>query len=416
MVRFPDEDDKVIFPDQWHGRPATPSPQLPAPATSARQALPNSEQEKLPFIEKDAIDSQLPALPAVPPLVPERSDFFEGDAPAADKVEAFLTRALAATGNDADKMTAALVPWICDSLLSNHSVKAYGRDFMDFVTRMQAQGIAPLQVTADQVKMYKRALLEDGMTPATVARRLSVLRGAYEQLAAKRLISWETAQDIAAVKAPGVQKNATPSLTQRQAIQLLEAIPTDSVQGIRDLAMMSVFFLTGCRVSAVTRACVGHLETDGVDHYLNVTEKRNRKRRKILLDAARPVLAYVARAGIKDDREGPLFRPISPDGLGLERRHLDRKTPWRLVKKYCEAAGIDPRRLGSRGIGIHSLRKTAINDAIRNGASMHEVREFAGHADIRTTEVYFVRKEEDAEVAARKIGIRVVRSEPRPIV
>ena len=60
-----------------------------------------------------------------------------------------------------------------------------------------------------------------------------------------------------------------------------------------------------------------------------------------------------------------------------------------------------------RGIGIHSLCKTAINDAIRNGATMHEVREFAGHADIRTTEVYFVRKEEDAEVAARRIQIRV---------
>ena len=70
------------------------------------------------------------------------------------------------------------------------------------------------------------------------------------------------------------------------------------------------------------------------------------------------------------------------------------------------AAGIDPDRLGGRGIGIHSLRKTAINDAIRNGASMHEVREFAGHADIRTTEVYFVRREEDAEVAARRIQIR----------
>ena len=52
---------------------------------------------------------------------------------------------------------------------------------------------------------------------------------------------------------------------------------------------------------------------------------------------------------------------------------------------------LDPTRMGGRGIGIHSLRKTAINDAIRNGATMHEVREFAGHADIRTTEVYFVR-------------------------
>ena len=42
------------------------------------------------------------------------------------------------------------------------------------------------------------------MTSATVARRLSVLRGSYQQLAAKGLISWETAQDIAAVKAAGV--------------------------------------------------------------------------------------------------------------------------------------------------------------------------------------------------------------------
>src|SRR4051812_31946903 len=140
---------------------------------------------------------------------------------------------------------------------------------------------------------------------------------------------------------------------------------------VRKTSLMSVFFLTGCRVSAVTGACVGHLETDGVEHYLHVTEKRGKKRWKILLDAARPVLAYLARAGIGDDKEGPLFRPMTPDARRLIRRHLDRKTPWRLVKNYCRAAGIDPDRLGGRGIGIHSLRKTAINDAIQNGASMH---------------------------------------------
>jgi integrase/recombinase XerD len=351
--------------------------------------------------------SGLPALPPPRPLLlPERSDFLDGDAPAADKVATFLANAVEASAGAAS-VTGALVPWICDALLSNHSVKVYGRDFLDFVRQMQTQGVAPLEVTADHVKLYKRALLEAGMATATVARRLSVLRGAYEQLAARGLISWETAQDIAAVKAAGVQKNSTPSLTQRQAVALLEAIPTDTLQGIRDLAMVSVFFLTGCRVSAVTHACVGHLETDGVEHYLNVTEKRYKKWRKILLNAARPVLAYVERAGIREDREGPLFRPITPDAVRLIRRHLDRKTPWRMVKKYCRAAGIDPERLGARGIGIHSLRKTAINDAIRNGATTHEVREFAGHSDIRTTEFYFVRKEEDAEFAARRIQIRL---------
>ena len=106
----------------------------------------NPVEEKVQIIEIDNADSQLPAvLPATPPrppLVPERADFLEGDAPAADKVQAFLARALEATG-DGSATAAALVPWICDALLSNHSVKAYGRDFVDFVRHMQAQGVTP---------------------------------------------------------------------------------------------------------------------------------------------------------------------------------------------------------------------------------------------------------------------------------
>jgi site-specific recombinase XerD len=192
---------------------------------------------------------------------------------------------------------------------------------------METQRITRLAVTADNVKHYKRVLLEGGRTSATVAGRLSVLRSTYKKLTAKGLVSWETAQDIGAVKAPSVQRNSTTSLTQRQAVALLEAIPTDTLQGIRDLTLMSILFMTGWRVSAVTGACVGHLETDGVEHYLHATEKRKKNRRKILLDAARPLVAYVAWAGIGDDREGPPIHPMSPDGAGLVRRYLDRKTP-----------------------------------------------------------------------------------------
>ncbi len=47
------------------------------------------------------------------------------------------------------------------------------------------------------------------------------------------------------------------------------------------------------------------------------------------------------------------------------------------------------------------VRKTAINDAFRNGASMREVREFAEHADIRTTEVCVIR------------NVRMRRQEPK---
>src|SRR5512132_4007845 len=81
---------------------------------------------------------------------------------------------------------------------------------------------------------------------------------------------------------------------------------------------MNVFFITGCRVSAIVGTCVGHLETDGVEHYLHVTEKRNKKRRKSLLAAARPGRAHRERAGSGEDKKGPLFRPLRPDGTGLE--------------------------------------------------------------------------------------------------
>ena len=38
---------------------------------------------------------------------------------------------------------------------------------------------------------------------------------------------------------------------------------------------------------------------------------------------------------------------------------------------------------------------------------MHEVRRFAGHSGVRTTELYFIRKEEDTEITARRIQIRI---------
>lgn len=300
----------------------------------------------------------------------------------------------------------ALVPWICDVLISKKSMEAYGTDLKQFVQYASERNVGLYEVIADDVKVYKAFLIKSGVRPATVARKLSVIRGAYRQFADKGFVDWPIAQGISAVKAPPVKKNSTPALTQQQAMSLLAAIPLDSIQGLRDLAMLQTFFITGCRVSAICGARVGDLEFDGAEYYLHVTEKRGKESRKILLDVAQAVLAYVQVANIGEDKQGPLFRPMNHGATTFIARHMHRQTPWRLVKKYCRAAGIDHRRLTSRGIGVHSLRKTAITDAIRIGANMHEVREFAGHSDIRTTELYYQRRDEDAEVAARCISIR----------
>ena len=63
-----------------------------------------------------------------PPLVPERVDVFEGDQPAEEKVSAFLARVIPAAEEGRQSSAGALVAWVCDVLLSEYSVRAYGRD------------------------------------------------------------------------------------------------------------------------------------------------------------------------------------------------------------------------------------------------------------------------------------------------
>jgi integrase len=104
---------------------------------------------------------------------------------------------------------------------------------------------------------------------------------------------------------------------------------------------------------------------------VRVTEKGGKTQRKALLEAAGPLLEYLAAAGIAlGDSEAPLFQPVAKDRQTLIRKHLTRSTILALVKKHARKAGINPIRFGTRGLGVHSLRKTAITNALQNGAPM----------------------------------------------
>ena len=108
-----------------------------------------------------------------------------------EKVEAFLRRLLPAVSDNATNPVQALVPWVCDVLQSKQSLEVYGQDIRDFTTHMQRFGIQPLEVKADHLRLYKAALRDAGLAGATIARKLSVLRGMYRQFAVKKLIPWE---------------------------------------------------------------------------------------------------------------------------------------------------------------------------------------------------------------------------------
>ena len=273
-------------------------------------------------------------------------------------------------------------------------------------------GIAPLSVTGKHVRMYKAARLEAGDRPATVAQALTVLRGMYEQLGKDHLVPWNVVQDIQAIKSPKVEKNTTPALTNAQACSLLHVPNLDTLVGIRDHAMLYTFFYTAIRVSAMATARVGGLEQADGEWYLNVTEKRNKDRRLELLDATAAVMRWVDAGKLREKSTSPLFPAVDRNRVTVLDRPLSRDAVRKMIKRYGRKVGINvdgvlqangQRR---RGVGAHSLRKTAINDALQNGADIRDVQEWAGHSSITTTQLYTVNTGEEAKRAARHVRIR----------
>lgn len=158
------------------------------------------------------------------------------------------------------------------------------------------------------------------------------------------------------------------TVSEAEARRLLHAPDTNAPGGIRDHALLFVFFKTACRCSAVANARVGNVERTDTDFYLMVREKGGKLQRKALLEAAPPLLRYLEVVGIMDDIHGPLFRPLAKDRRHFLRQHLTRQAVWKIVKKYARDAGVHVDRLGGRGVGVHSLRKTALTKGKNKGA------------------------------------------------
>lgn len=214
----------------------------------------------------------------------------------------------------ASEAAAALVPWVCDALPSPNSRKAYHDDLRAFLSLMAEIGVQPFDVTGDHVRIYKEGMVQAGRRPATIARALSVMRGTYEQFGKKGLVPWNLVGDIQAVTSPRVDKNTTPGMSEQEACRLLHAPDTETVLGLRDFALLFMYFKTACRSRAIARAKVGDLEQTDFDWHIVVTEKGSKRQRKPLLEAAPPLFRWLERRGTTaDDPEAPLFSALATD-------------------------------------------------------------------------------------------------------
>jgi integrase/recombinase XerD len=144
-----------------------------------------------------------------------------------------------------------------------------------------------------------------------------------------------------------------------QARKMLDAPAEDSVAGLRDRALLSVGLQVGLRRAEIAALKVGDLHQNrGYDSLRVVRKGGRRDALAINPQTAARLRAYLDLAGHGADLDGPLFRPLRPNGKRQEEhRPMDPDAIDRVVRKFATALGLD------RGYSAHSMRATFITTA-----------------------------------------------------
>lgn len=305
---------------------------------------------------------------------------------------------------DADSLANALVT----GQLSERTRQAYATDLAELLSVLEIWGLVMNQVTRDHLNAYRNWLAgEDvpglgkkvpGYVPATVSRKVSVVRQFFGEAFDRGLIPINPAARLKGFSVGSESK--TLGLSKEQAKELLKAIDTSTLLGLRDRAMLSLMLRTGLRRMDIIAATVNALSETQGHRILLVRRSKGAKDRtvKVPNEVARHIEEWrlAARACREENPSTPLFCAVVREGRGKHciykvyaggQKPLSEKAIWNIVVGRARAAGI------VESISPHSTRHTFITLALDGGAPLHKVQDAAGHADPRTTERYWRTKQ-----------------------
>ena len=180
---------------------------------------------------------------------------------------------------------------------------------------------------------------------------------------------------------PKTESRSLKFLERNQMEQLVISIDTTKEEGIRDRAIIELFFSPGLRVSELVK--LDHKNINLQRREFGVIGKGGRARVVFVSDQAALWLEMYLKA--RKDTFKPLCIRYSgkviPDDQG-EKMRLTARSVERIVKKYVRLARLPV------DATVHTLRHSFATDLLTNGADLRSVQEMLGHKNISTTQIY----------------------------
>jgi integrase/recombinase XerC len=252
---------------------------------------------------------------------------------------------------------------------SAHTLDAYRRDLSALRRWAEAQGVSRW---ADIDGLALRGFVADeharGLAPPSVQRRLSACRALFRWLLKHGDIAADPSVGLRGPKAP----RKLPQVLDADEMGQLVEVPDAAPLGLRDRAMMELFYSSGLRVSELCALRWGDLDLPGGE--VRVLGKGRKTRIVPVGRHAREALAAYF-AAFPAAAQAPVFPGRGASSI----------TPRAVQKRVRELAirqGVWKR------VHPHLLRHSFASHVLESSGDLRGVQELLGHANIATTQIY----------------------------
>lgn len=261
--------------------------------------------------------------------------------------------------------------------LSRNSISAYRCDLADFIAYLKKYGKADFsEVTRDDIIDFLGEHKENGMEPASLARRLVAIKVFFRYLAQEKFVP----ENITSVMdSPKLWRILPEFMSSREVEALMNvyAVNAKDFLVIRNRAILEVLYACGLRVSEVASLKVSSVNAE--NGVIRVLGKGSKER----IVPVGHLAVQALRRYLTKSRPNLLRSPDEPTLFLSQRgRKLNRERIWAIIKEAALQAGI------MKNIHPHTLRHSFASHLLENGADLRVIQEMLGHADIATTQIY----------------------------
>lgn len=261
---------------------------------------------------------------------------------------------------------------------SAYTISEYERDLQEFCSFLQVepQALNPEAVTLDDVRSWMVQLLDRGLSPRSVRRKLSALKSYFKYLLRIGQLSKDVTRGIIAPK----MDKPLPVFFEEQQMEAAtsELDAADDFRSMRDNIIIEMLYETGMRQAEILGLNDGDIDLS--QQQIRVFGKRRKER---IVPFGNHLADLIRRY---QDMRNETFNLVTaaqqPFLLSVKGVRLSHNTLYTIVRTRMSEVSSQKKR------SPHVLRHTFATTMLNEGADINSIKTLLGHASLAATQVY----------------------------